>query len=168
MASKQYSTVTLNLSSSDGFTDQLGLGCAKLPASVTCAFSQDTVTLPANGSASVQLTIDTSSPLTSGGQAKNVMPGGGSPQFAATQIAAAWIFPASAIFGLFFWRFRRKHSGVFCLLLVLLLTGAALTITGCSGLTSSGAQPGTYTFQVTAAGVKTGMNHAVNVTLTVN
>ena len=163
VASKQYGTVTLTLSSSDGFTDQLGMGCASLPASVTCAFSQDTVNLPANGSASVQVTIDTASPLTSGGQAKNAMPGGGSPE-----IAAAWIFPAGAVFGLFFWRFRRKHSGVFCLLLVLLLTGAAFTITGCSGLVSGGAQPGTYTFQVTAAGVKTRTNHAVNITLTVN
>jgi threonine/homoserine/homoserine lactone efflux protein len=41
-------------------------------------------------------------------------------------------------------------------------------MTGCGGLTISGAQPGTYNFQVTATGVKTGMSHAINVTLTVN
>lgn len=52
--------------------------------------------------------------------------------------------------------------------MVILLSGAAFTITGCGGLTTSGAQPGTYTFQVTADGVKTGMNHSVNVTLTIN
>jgi large repetitive protein len=163
MATKQYSTVTLTLASTDGFTDQLGLGCASLPASVTCSFSKDTVTLPANGTATVQLTVDTASPLTSGGSAKNAMPAGPSPT-----LVAAWIFPGSAVFGLIFWRFRRKYSGLFCALLVTVLSGAAFAITGCGGLTTSGAQPGTYTFQVTADGVKTGMNHSINVTLKIN
>jgi hypothetical protein len=163
MATKQYSTVTLTLASTDGFTDDLGLGCASLPASVTCSFSKDTVNLPANGTATIQLTVDTASPLTSGGSAKNVTPGRPSPT-----LVTAWIFPGSAVFGLFFWRFRRRYSGLFYAAMVILLSSAAFTITGCGGLTTSGAQPGTYTFQVTADGVKTGMNHSVNVTLTIN
>ncbi|HTV16970.1 MAG TPA: Ig-like domain repeat protein [Acidobacteriaceae bacterium] len=166
MATKKYSTVTLTLTSTDGFTDEVGLGCASLPASVSCSFSKDTVNLAANATTTVQLTIDTSSPLTAGGQAKMEKmekPGGLSPA-----VAAAWIFPGSILFGLVFWRFRRRHNAVFCLLLLVLLSGAAFTMTGCGGLTISGAQPGTYTFQVTATGVKTGMNHAINMTLTVN
>jgi hypothetical protein len=163
MDTKKYSNVTLTMTSTDGFTDEIGLGCASLPASVTCSFSKDTVNLAVNATTTVQLTIDTSSPLTSGGQAKMEKPGGLSPT-----VAAAWIFPGSVLFGFVFWRFRRKHSAVFCLLLVILLSGAAFTMTGCGGLTISGAQPGTYNFQVTATGVKTGMSHAINVTLTVN
>ena len=163
MATKQYSTATLTLTSTHGFTDDLGLGCASLPASVTCSFSQDSINLPANGSATVQVTIDTSSPLTSGGQAKNVVPGRSSPA-----VAAAWIFPGSALFGLLFWLFRKKHNGIFGMVLIVLLSGAAFTISGCGGLDASGAAPGTYTFQVTATGAKTGTNGAVALTLTVN
>jgi hypothetical protein len=163
MATKQYSTVTLTLTSTDGFTDQLGLGCASLPASVTCNFAKGSVNLAANSTTTVQLTVDTASPLTSGGSAKNVMPGGPSPT-----VVAAWVFPGSALFGFFWWRSRRKYNALFSVVLLALIAGAAFTITGCGGLTISGAQPGTYTFQVTASGAKTGLDHAVNMTLTVN
>ena len=163
MATRQFSTATLTISSTDGFTDQLGLGCASLPASVTCNFSSNVVTLPANGTVSAQVTIDTASPLTSGGNAKNVAPGGPSPA-----MVAAWVFPGSALFGLFWWRSRKRFGALFCTLMLILLSSAALTITGCGGLSSSSAAPGTYTIQVTAAGVKTGMNHAIDVKVTVN
>jgi hypothetical protein len=162
VVTKQYSVVTLTLTSSDGFTDQLGLGCGSLPASVTCNFSSGTVTLPANGSVTAQVTIDTASPLTSGGSAKNLMPGGPS-----SSIVAAWIFPGSALFGLLWWRSRKRFQGLFCALLVVLLTGAALTVTGCAGLSDDSAKPGAYTIQITADGAKTGMTHAIDVTVTV-
>jgi hypothetical protein len=142
VVTKQYTTVTLTITSTDGFTDQLGLGCGSLPASITCNFSQQMVTLPANGSVTAQVTIDTASPLTSGGSAKNEMPGGSS----STQLA--WIFPGGALFGLVWWRARKKYSGLFCTLLLILLSAAAFAVTGC--------------------GVKTGMDHAVDVTVTVN
>ncbi|MBB6143931.1 hypothetical protein HNQ77_001880 [Silvibacterium bohemicum] len=162
VVTKQYTTVTLTITSTDGFTDQLGLGCGSLPASITCNFSQQMVTLPANGSVTAQVTIDTASPLTSGGSAKNEMPGGPS----STQLA--WIFPGGALFGLIWWRARKKYSGIFCTLLLILLSAAAFTVTGCGGLNESSAQPGTYKIEVTANGVKTGMDHAVDVTVTVN
>jgi hypothetical protein len=61
-----------------------------------------------------------------------------------------------------------RYSSLFSVLLLALIAGAAsFGITGCGGLTINGAAPGTYTFQVTASGAKTGMDHAVNMTLTV-
>jgi large repetitive protein len=163
VATTQHSTVTLTLTSTDGFTDQLGLGCASLPASVTCNFSSALVTLPANGSVSTQVTVDTASPLASGATAKNVMPGGASPN-----LLAALVFPGSAILGFFWWRQRRKLSALLSVLMLLLLSSAAITITGCGGLSSASAAPGTYTIQVTATGVKTGMNQAIDVKVTIN
>ena len=163
MATKQNSTVTLTVNSTDGFTDQLGLGCGSLPASMTCNFSNASINLSPNGTATAQVTIDTASPLTSGGNARNVMPGGPSPT-----MVAAWIFPGSALFGLVWWRARRRYSGLFCTLLLALLSAAAFSIAGCGGLNSTSVAPGTYTIQVSANGVKTGMSHAVEVTVVVN
>ena len=163
MATKQNTTVTLTVLSTDGFTDQLGLGCGSLPASMSCNFSNATLNLSPNGTATAQVTIDTASPLTSGGNAKNVMPGGPS-----TTMVAAWVFPGSALFGLVWWRFRRRYSGLFFTLIVVLLSAAAFSITGCGGLNSTSVAPGTYTIQVSANGVKTGTSHAVQVTVVVN
>jgi hypothetical protein len=92
--------LTINLGSQDGFTDKIALGCDSLPYSVSCNFSNNDFTLDKNGTASVTMTVDTNSPLASGGQAKNesLFGGGG--------MLAAWIFPGAALFGFAFRRFR--------------------------------------------------------------
>ena len=76
MATKQNGTLTMTLYSSGGFTDTIGLGCASLPKLMTCTFSQTSVKLGANGHATVQLTVDTDSPLTEGGTAMLSVPPG--------------------------------------------------------------------------------------------
>ncbi|MFT4112242.1 Ig-like domain-containing protein, partial [Silvibacterium sp.] len=163
MATKQYQTVTLTLSSTSGFADTLGLGCASLPASVTCSFSNSSVALAANGTASVQVTVDTSSPLTAGGSAKNDQPGRDG-----SRTALAWTFPGSLALGLICWRFRRKHGLMYMFAALVLLGGTVFGLTGCGGLSENGATPGTYSFEITATGQKTGMDHAVTINLTVN
>ena len=65
----QSAGLTINLGSQDGFTDKIALGCGSLPYSVTCNFSSNDITLNSNGQASVQLTVDTNSPLASGSRA---------------------------------------------------------------------------------------------------
>ena len=71
MATSQNATVTVNLTSNGSFADTIGLGCASLPAGVFCHFSSPSVKLTADGSASVQLTIDTNNPLSGGSSAMN-------------------------------------------------------------------------------------------------
>jgi sugar lactone lactonase YvrE len=62
----QNTQVTITLDPGAGFTDKIGLGCASLPALVTCYFSSDSVVLKPNGAVTAQLTIDTDSPLSGG------------------------------------------------------------------------------------------------------
>lgn len=157
----QYGVTTIALNSENGFTDTMALGCSSLPFSVTCTFSNNDVNLAANGTASVQLTVDTNSPLVGGGQAKNEMPGSGSGML------AACVFPGAAAFGLAFWRFRKRHTVLRVLSILAVLAGTTLLMNGCGGLSLNSAKAGTYTIQVTATGEKSGISHVANLSVTV-
>ena len=158
---KQYGITNITLASEAGYTDTMALGCSSLPYSVTCNFSQNDVTLNANGTATVQLTVDTNSPLIGGGQAKNQMPG---PR---SGLVAAFVFPGSALFGLAFWRFRKRHAVLRALAIVAMLAGATLLTNGCGGLSLNSAKAGTYVIQITATGQKTSVSHVANLTVQV-
>jgi len=160
IATKQNATVTVTLSSIDGFTDTIGLGCASLPAGVTCHFSTISAALAANGTATAKLTIDTNNPL-SGGSAMNSHAGN-----QRTYLAGLFL-PFSLFFGGLFWRFRKRHAAALTIVLLLVLSGAAMLVTGCGGFTSSSATPGTYVIQVTGTGINSNVIHYQNVTLTI-
>jgi hypothetical protein len=157
----QYGVVNIDMKSAAGFTDTMALGCSSLPFSVTCNFSNNDVSLAANGTATVQLTVDTNSPLTSGGQAKNEMPGSGNGMLAAA------VFPGSMLFGFVFWRFRKRHSVLKVLAIVAMLAGSTFLMNGCGGLSLNSAKAGTYTVQITASGQKTGVTQVANLTVQV-
>jgi hypothetical protein len=157
----QSAQLTINLGSQDGFTDKIALGCDSLPYSVTCNFGSNDVTLNANGTTSVTLTVDTNSPLAGGSQAKNEGPLGGSGML------AAYVFPGAALFGLAFWRFRRNVAVLRALVVIAMLAGTTLVMTGCGGFSLNSAKPGNYVIQVTATGEQTGVTHVANLTLTV-
>ena len=157
----QSANVTINLGSENGFTDKVALGCDSLPYSVTCNFASNDITLNANGTASVQLTVDTNSPLASGSQAKNEMPGGNSGML------AACVFPGAALFGFAFWRFRKQAAVLRVLVVIAMLAGTTFLMTGCGGFSLNSAKPGNYVIQVTATGEQTGVTHVANLTVTV-
>jgi sugar lactone lactonase YvrE len=69
MESKQHIAIKITLTSVRNFTDAFVLGCSGLPQFATCSFSQDKTNLPAGGSQSVTLTVDTGDPLLGGTQA---------------------------------------------------------------------------------------------------
>ncbi len=159
METSQNATITINLSSNGSFTDSIGLGCASLPAGVTCHFSSPSVTLPANGEASAQLTIDTNNPLSGGTSAMNGRTG-------SRKVSMAGLFlPLSLFFGWIFWRLRRRNAGVLTMALVLVLSGAALLATGCNSYSVNTAAPGNYIIQVTGTGANSNVVHYQNVTL---
>ena len=161
MATKQNATVTVTLTSIDGFTDSIGLGCASLPPGVTCHFSTISAALAANGTATAKLTIDTNNPLSGGTSAMNSHAGNRS-----TYLAGLFM-PFSLFFGWLFWRFRKRHAAVLAIVMLLVLSGAAMLVTGCGGFTSSSAKPGTYVIQVTGTGANSNVIHYQNVTLTI-
>lgn len=161
MATTHNATVTVALTSITGFTDTIGLGCASLPAGVTCHFSSISAALAADGVQSVQLTIDTNNPLSGGVSAMNSHTGKQGTYL------AGLLLPFSLFFGWTLCRFRKRHATLLGMVLVLLLSGAALLATGCSGMTSSSAAPGTYVIQVTGTGANSNIIHYQNVTLTI-
>lgn len=152
-------TVTVTLASTNGFADTIGLGCASLPAGVTCHFSPVNVTLAANGTATGQLTIDTNNPLSGGASAMNAGSDGRGTYL------AGLLLPFSAFFGWMFWRFRRQNTGLLTRVLVLALSVAALFATGCNGFSIGSTAPGTYVIQVTGTGTTSNTIHYQNVTL---
>jgi large repetitive protein len=161
LQSQQNSTTTLTLTSVNGFTDTLDLGCLGLPYAATCTFATDTAAMTPNGTQAIKVVIDTGSPLTAGSVAKLEQHGAGS-------MATMCLLPGGALLGLLFWRGRRRlRSSVGGLLLALLLAVLTSGLSGCGGLHINGTPAGTYTFQVSATGLGTGVTQAIDVTLTV-
>jgi hypothetical protein len=157
----QSKLITINLASENGFTDKMALGCDSLPFSVTCSFASNDVTLNSNGTASVQLTVDTNSPLAGSTQSKNELPGSNGG------LLAAFVFPGAALFGFSFWRFRRNAGALKALVVVAMLAGTTFLMTGCGGFSLNSATPGNYVIQVTATGTQTGVTHVANLTVQV-
>ena len=160
LKTSQNGTVTVSLTSEGGFTDTIGLGCASLPAGVSCNFSSPSVNLGANSTVTAQLTIDTNSPVGGGASAMNNRTSG-----TGGMSMAGLFLPLSAFFGFVFWRLRRRGSAMLTMVLVMALSSAALLATGCSGFSSTKAAPGTYTIQVTGTGTQSDVIHYQNVTL---
>ena len=159
MATSQNSTVTVTITSNSNFTDTIGLGCSSLPAAVNCHFAAISLKLPAGGTVSTQLTIDTNNPLSGGSTAMNRRLGSG-------KFSLAGLFlPLSLGFGCIFWRLRRRNARFLTMVLVLLLTAAAFVSTGCNSFSQITAAPGTYVIQVTGTGATSDLEHYQNVTL---
>jgi hypothetical protein len=164
VAVSQNATATLTFTSIGGFTDTLGLGCASLPSAVTCHFSNPSVVLAADGTQTAQVTIDTNNPLSGGTTAMNAQAGNRGAYLAGLSILS---LPITALFGLVLWRFRKGHGQVFSVLILLVVSAAAMLVNGCSGFAQATASPGAYTIQITATGVNSDVIHYQNVTLTI-
>jgi sugar lactone lactonase YvrE len=156
LQSKQHATTTVTLTSISGFADTLQLGCLGLPNAATCTFSTPQVSLLANGTATVQLTVDTGDPLGAGATA------------ALHKKTSSGIFlcllPCLLCLGL------GARPGKFrtgALLTLLLMVSTTFFTTGCAGLSINGTPPGTYTFKVTASGQGSGATMSQTMTLTV-
>ena len=158
----QSTTVNVSLSSISGFTDTIGLGCVTVPAAVNCHFSSGDVNLAANGSQTAQLVIDTNNPLGGGTSAMLQKP-------AKHNMELAGLFaPFSLLMGWMLWSFRKRHAHLLSLVLLLVLSGAAMMATGCSaGFSQSSAAPGTYALQVAGVGKNSNVTQYATITLTI-
>jgi hypothetical protein len=152
----QHASIRINFTSLKGFSDTLELGCLGLPFAATCTFSTPQVDLVANGSASVQLVLDTGNPLGAGATAK----------LEGKKSSGVLLCMLPCLLGVGFGvRRRRLRAGAS--LLFLGLFAMTISVVGCSGLHMSGTPPGTYTFKVTASGKGSGTTLSQPVTLTV-
>ena len=151
-----HATVGVTLTSLQGFSDTLQLGCLGLPFAATCTFSTPQTKLAANGTATVQLIIDTGDPLGAGATA--------SLDKRSSSGVLLCLLPC--LLGIGFGVRRRKFKLGSSLLLVCMVA-MTLFAAGCSGLHVNGTPPGTYSFKVTASGVGSGATESQTVTLTV-
>jgi large repetitive protein len=154
-------TVPVTVISTNGFADTIALGCASLPTGVTCHFSPLTVALAANGTMTSQLTIDTNNPLSGGASAMNTR-----NDSRGTFLAGIFL-PFGLLFGAIFWRFRKRQTAFMTVVLVTMLSAAALFATGCSGFSMSSVAAGKYVIQVTGSATTNGASQYQNVTLNV-
>jgi hypothetical protein len=155
VTAKKYVVAELTIQSMGGYSDNLSLGCLGLPYAATCTFEKQTIGLAADGLVKVKVTVDTGSPLTSGGAtASNTQPMGKGPLLA--------MLPAGA---LFLWLLRGRRR-VPALMVMLLLLCSLLPVTGCGTLNQSSTPAGSYTFQVSASS-PSGVTLSVPVKLTV-
>jgi sugar lactone lactonase YvrE len=158
MQSKQHLTVKLVLTSVRNFTDFFSLGCLGLPQNATCTFSKDKTDLPAGGTQSLDLIVDTGSPLLGGTQAHYDNRSG-------SKVAFTCLLPGCFVFGFLTLQARRFRSiGVFLLLIGLF--GVTEGLTACGSIENSGTPPGTYSFQINATGA-TGISQFVDMTMTI-
>ena len=160
MTVAENSTITVNVTSVGGFTDTVALGCAALPAGVTCTFANPSVKLAANGTSTSQLTIDTNSPLSGGPAAMNAGKGRG--------FSLAGVFlPFGVIFGFAFFRLRRRSASLLTMALVAVLSLGALMATGCNSFGASTVTPGNYTVEITGTGSQSNTIHYAILTLNI-
>jgi hypothetical protein len=153
----QSTTVSVALTSVSGFADTIAMSCATVPAVVSCHFSAPSVALTANGTQTVQLTLDTGGTSTS----RNNPPRSASPSLAGLSL------PITALFGLVFWHLRRRTRAFSRLAPLVLLGAATLLFNGCGGVSQINAALGSYTIQVTGTGAISDIVQYQNVMLTV-
>ncbi|WP_353072153.1 Ig-like domain repeat protein [Tunturiibacter gelidoferens] len=158
MQSKQSLTVKLMLTSVKSFADSFSLGCLGLPKNATCTFSQDKPNLEAGSVQSVDVTVDTGTPLLGGTEAR-------AESRSVSRGIFACFLPGCVLFGLLGSRVRRFRS-IGLVLLLMGVLGLTSALSGCGSIENNGTTPGTYNFMINATS-QTGVSHFVNMTMTI-
>jgi hypothetical protein len=118
----QFGTITLTVTSQNGFSEPVNLSCSGLPGASTCNFNPVVLTPPANGSVTSAMQITTTAVSGAGTNARLGQNG---------DVWAMVIPGALALVGL--GALRRKHFGTLRLLgLVLLLSAGMLGLSACN------------------------------------
>jgi hypothetical protein len=152
VATHQHTTITINIGSIQGFSDTIVLGCLGLPSSGTCTFTPSQVKLSANGTATASVVVDTGNPL------------GAGPGTSALLAYPRGTFLCCLPLGLFAGLLRRKPGR---LILFAVAVGFTLGASGCSGLSTNGTAPGSYTFKIVGTGQSSGISETQTITMVV-
>ena len=160
VATHQHTIITINIGSIQGFTDTIALGCLGLPSSGTCTFTPSQVKLSANGTATASVVVDTGNPL------------GAGPGTSALLAYPRGTFLCCLPLGLLAGLLRRKEGRTLRRTLGMLIFWAvAVAVTlgasGCSGLSTNGTPPGSYTFKIVGTGQSSGISETQTITMVV-
>jgi hypothetical protein len=160
LVTHQHATIRVNIGSVKGFTDSIALGCAGLPNETTCTFQPTSLALSANRTATASLFVDTGDPL-GAGSGTSAMPALGRGTF------LCWL-PLGLLAGLLRSKTGRAARRELRMLLIFATALAfAIGISGCSGLSTTGTAPGTYTIKVVGTGQNSGISETQTITLVV-
>ncbi len=163
LVTHQHTTLNVSIGSVKGFTDTIALGCLGLPFAGTCIFTPSLVKLSPDGTATATLILDTGNPLGAGTGTTAALHQG----FKGHDTLLCCL-PIGLLLALLQ---RRKHRAARRRFGTLVAFAFALAIvinvTGCSGLSTSGTPPGTYSFKVVGTGQGSGTTQAQAITLVV-
>jgi Bacterial Ig-like domain (group 3)/FG-GAP-like repeat/FG-GAP repeat len=154
----QSASTTLTVTPIGGYGGTLHFSCGTLPAGATCTFTPTTLT-PANGAATVGLTVSTTA---SGVAARRTLERG----LSAVTWAGTFFLALSPR------RVRKMNQLLRYCCLLLLLTSALVSLSGCSSSspspqTTPGTPTGVQTIAVTAADSSDNLSHPINFQVTV-
>jgi hypothetical protein len=147
-------TETVSLTSIGGLTGAFTLSCGPRPDYTTCAWSQTSVTLPANGTVSTSLIIDTNQlpGFLSSTSVPSPTTKAGAP-FTARFLRDGWAGTTFACLLPLTLLTLRRRSNLRSLLSLLLLAALATTVTACgANKYPYSTAPGTYVIPITATG----------------
>ncbi|HEX4039701.1 MAG TPA: Ig-like domain-containing protein [Acidobacteriaceae bacterium] len=124
LTSGQFGTVSLAVTSQNGFSEQVNLSCSGLPASATCNFNPVVVTPPANGTATSAMQITTTA-LSGAGANSSLHQSGSSTAYAVVIPGLLALAGLGAL--------RRKNFAALRMLgLAVLLVAGTLGLSGCN------------------------------------
>ena len=153
-------SLTITVTSKNGFKQSVGLACSGLPASATCVFNPSSVD-PAGGTAATTLTVQAAGTSETETATRGSFPGAGNMALYLWAIALAGVFGVAGKRAAFAdAKFRRV------LVASAMIAGLLVTSSCAGGMQKSAAQPASYMVTVTASAANA-PTHTEQFTLTV-
>jgi hypothetical protein len=147
IATEHHAPITVTVQSIGGFADGVHLSCGSLPPYASCTFSQSTLHIPAGGSASTQVMVDTDLLL------NYASTSGRSNPLLCLLPLAVFLFPKA----------RQRPRNLLSILALFALAAAS----GCSGKLPGHTEPGSYSVTILAHASTTAIDHTAAWTLVV-
>ena len=163
LASGDHRSLTLTLTSSANFSDDLSLGCLNLPPEATCTFSSNQMKLGAGGTQTLTVIFDTGDPLGSG---TNTTTSALRQSRRSSITEASLLYPAAMLLGVMLVLARRGRQ-LKPLLSILVLVSVGF-FSGCGNKLSTTTTPkGSYTVRIIATGAQSSISQFAAVSVTV-
>ena len=156
-------SLTLTITTSASFSDDLSLGCLNLPAEATCTFSSNQMKVGAGGTQTLTVMFDTGNPLGSGTNKTTT-----SARLSRTSsiLEASFLCPAAILLGVLLVVARRGRR-LKPLLAIVVMVGVGFA-SGCANKLDTTTTPkGAYTIRIIATGAQSSISQIADVAVTV-
>ena len=163
LPSGDHRSLTLTVTTSANFSDDLSFGCLDLPSEATCTFSSNRMKVGVGGEQTLTVMFDTGNPLGSG---TNTTTTTSRLSNKSSTIEASFLFPAALLLGGLL-VIARSGRQIKPLLSLLLLVGVGLA-TGCGNKLNTTTTPtGSYKIRIIATGAQSSISQIADVAVQV-